>query len=200
MGLSPDAAERLRSGALAVLPTDTVYGIACAAGLADACAELYALKERPAGQPTAIMAGLVDELLGLLPELSARTAGLCRAVLPGPVTLVVENPGRRFPQLCGDAPDRIGVRVPVLEPGVAALADAVGGLLITSANLRGGPAPRRLEDVPAELTSRAAVVVDGGELPGAASSVIDVTSEEPVVLRDGPCVDRVLESVIRLQS
>ena len=75
VGLSPDAAERLRSGALAVLPTDTVYGIACAAGLADACAELYALKERPAGQPTAIMAGSVDGLLGLLPELSARSGG-----------------------------------------------------------------------------------------------------------------------------
>ena len=86
------------------------------------------------------------------------------------MTLVVENPGRRFPHLCGDAPDRIGVRVPLLEPGVAALADAVGGLLITSANLRGAPAPGRLEDVPAELTGRAAVVVDGGELPGAASS------------------------------
>ena len=105
------------------------------------------------------------------------------------MTLVVENPGGRFPHLCGDAPDRIGVRVPLLEPGVAALADAVGGLLITSANLRGEPAPARLEDVPAELTGRAAVVVDGGELPGAASSVIDVTGDEPVVLRDGPGVD-----------
>lgn len=200
MGLSPEAAERLRGGALAVLPTDTVYGIACAAGLADACAELYALKERPAGQPTAIMAGSVDGLLALLPELSARSANLCRAVLPGPATLVVENPGGRFPHVCGDASERIGVRVPLLEPGVAALADAVGGLLITSANLRGQPAPARLEDVAVELTGRAAVVVDGGALPGAASSVIDVTGDEPVVLRVGPGVDAVLESVIRLQS
>ena len=102
--------------------------------------------------------------------------------------------------MCGDAPERIGVRVPLLEPGVAALADAVGGLLITSANLRGQPAPARLEDVAVELTGRAAVVVDGGALPGAASSVIDVTGDEPVVLRDGPGVDAVLESVIRLQS
>jgi tRNA threonylcarbamoyl adenosine modification protein (Sua5/YciO/YrdC/YwlC family) len=199
VGLSADAADRLRTGGLAVLPTDTVYGIACAAGLPDACAELYALKERPAGQPTAIMAGSVAGLLGLLPELSARTAELCRAVLPGQVTLVVENPGGRFPHLCGDAPDRIGVRVPLLELEVAALADAAGGLLITSANLRGRPAPGRLADVPRELTDRAAVVVDGGELPGAASSVIDVTGEQPVVLRDGPGVDRVLESALRLR-
>jgi tRNA threonylcarbamoyl adenosine modification protein (Sua5/YciO/YrdC/YwlC family) len=191
MGLNSDAADRLRDGALAVLPTDTVYGIAAAAGNADACAELYALKERPASQPTAIMAGTVDGLLSLLPGLSSRTTDLCRAVLPGPVTLVVENPRGCFPHLCGDAPDRIGVRVPVLGPEIAALTDEVGGILITSANLRGGPAPARLVDVPAELRMRAAVVVDGGELPGAASAVIDVTGEEPVVLRDGPGVERV---------
>jgi L-threonylcarbamoyladenylate synthase len=192
VGLSPDSAARLRDGALAVLPTDTVYGIAAAAGNVAACAELYALKDRPASQPTAIMAGSVEGLLAALPDLPPRSADLCRAVLPGPVTLVVENPGGSFLHLCGDAPDRIGVRVPVLEPGVAGLADAVGALLITSANLRGGPAPARLADVPAELTQRAAVVVDGGELPGAASSVIDVTGEEPVVLRDGPGVGRVI--------
>lgn len=192
MGVTADTAARMRDGALAVLPTDTVYGVAAAAGNVAACAELYALKTRPAGQPTAIMAGSVDTLLRLLPELSSRSAGLCREVLPGPVTLVVENPAGRFPHLCGDAPDRIGVRVPVLEPAIAELADAVGGLLITSANLRGDPAPGRLADVSAELTARAAVVVDGGELPGAASSVIDVTGDGAVVLRDGPGVDGVL--------
>lgn len=187
MGLVPaGAAELLRDGGLAILPTDTVYGIACAAAHEPACARLYALKQRPAGQATAIMAGSVEGLLGLLPELSPRTAGLCRAVLPGAVTLVVENPGHRFRHLCGDAPERIGVRVPVLDPGVAELAGAVGAILITSANLRGDRAPSRLEDVPSELIREAAVVVDGGELPGLASSVIDVTGPEPALLREGP--------------
>jgi L-threonylcarbamoyladenylate synthase len=189
----------MAAGGLAILPTDTVYGIAAAAGDVEACADLYALKDRPPGQPTAIMAGSVDGLLALLPELSQRSADLCRAVLPGPVTLVVENPGGRFRHLCGDAPDRIGVRVPLLEPAVAGLADMVGGLLITSANLRGGAAPARLADVPAELTGRAVVVVDGGELPGAASSVIDVTGFPPVVLRDGPGVEGVLTAFVQLR-
>jgi L-threonylcarbamoyladenylate synthase len=197
--VSADAAARIAAGGLAVLPTDTVYGIAAAAGNVEACADLYALKDRPPGQPTAIMAGSVDGLLALLAELSQRSADLCRAVLPGPVTLVVENPGGRFRHLCGDAPDRIGVRVPLLEPAVAGLADIVGGLLITSANLRGGAAPARLAEVPAELTGRAAVVVDGGELPGAASSVIDVTGDAPVVLRDGPGVEGVLAAFDQLR-
>ena len=95
------------------------------------------------------------------------------------------NPGGRFAHLCGSTPDRIGVRVPELAPDVAALADAVGGLAMTSANRRGEPAPARLSDVPAELREAAAVVVDGGSLPGIASTVVDITGPEPVVLRPG---------------
>ena len=65
-------------------------------------------------------------------------------LLPGPLTLVLPNPGRRFAWLCGDAPERIGVRVPDLHPGLAATIDAAGGVLATSANRTGQPAPRRL--------------------------------------------------------
>jgi L-threonylcarbamoyladenylate synthase len=180
-------AERaLRDGALAILPTDTVYGIGCAAGQRDACERLYASKSRPAEQPTALVLGSVAGLLeDVLPELTGRAGVLCRRVLPGPVTLIVPNPARRFPHLCGATPERIGVRVPVLVAEVARLADALGGLALTSANLRGEPAPARLADVPAELRGLCAVQIDGGELAGAASSVIDVTGPDPVLIRAG---------------
>ena len=173
--------QLLRDGALAILPTDTVYGIGCAAGLPGACARLYEAKERPLEQPTAIVFG----------SLAALTAALGAGIdagaelLPGPVTLIVPNPGGTFAHLCGSTPDRIGVRVPELAPDVAALADAVGGLAMTSANRRGEPAPGRLSDVPEELRAAAAVVVDGGPLPGIASTVVDITGPEPVVLRPG---------------
>jgi L-threonylcarbamoyladenylate synthase len=191
-----DAAALLGAGALALLPTDTVYGIAAAAGHVEACARLYRLKQRPASQPTAIMLGSVDALLAdALPRTDERAAALCRSLLPGPVTLIVPNPGRRFPHLCGDDPDRIGVRVAELEPAVAGLADAAGGLLITSANLRGGPDPARLDQVPAELRAAAAFAVDGGRLPGRPSAVIDVTGPEPRVLRDGPGMEAALRAI-----
>jgi tRNA threonylcarbamoyl adenosine modification protein (Sua5/YciO/YrdC/YwlC family) len=176
----------LRAGELAILPTDTVYGIGCAAALPDACRRLYALKSRPPEQPTALVLGSVGGLLAALPELPAEAADRCRRALPGPLTLVVQNPGGRFAHLCGATPDRIGVRVPVLLPAVARLADAVGGLALTSANLRGDAAPARLEDVPAGLAAECAVVIDGGAIAGSPSSVIDVTGVEPVLLRDGP--------------
>jgi L-threonylcarbamoyladenylate synthase len=181
--------EAVRGGALAILPTDTVYGIGCAAGDRDACARLYACKSRPAEQPTALVLGSVAGLLGALPELDDGAAARCRRALPGAVTLIVPNPGRRFAHLCGTAPERIGLRVPVLVPAVAALADAVEGLALASANLRGEGPPARLADVPDELRRLCDVEIDGGELAGRPSSVIDVTGSEPVVLRRGADAD-----------
>jgi L-threonylcarbamoyladenylate synthase len=195
VSLPPDAAERLLGGALALLPTDTVYGIAAAAGREDACTRLYDLKERPASQATAVMLGSVAGLLAMLPELDERAADICRRLLPGAVTLIVPNPGRKFAHACGDRPDRVGVRVPDLEPEVAELADAAGGLVITSANLRGGANPSTLEEVPRELHDAVAFAADAGPLPGRPSSVIDVTGDRPVVLREGPDIDAVLAAV-----
>ena len=169
--------------------------MACAAHLPGAVAELYALKARPASQPTALMLGSAEALLDALPGTPGAIAVLLGRVLPGPITLVIPNPGRRFPQLCGAQPDRIGVRVPNLLDAVAALADAVGGLAATSANLRGEAAPASFDQVPAELLAAASIAIDGGVLAGAASAVIDVTGAQPVVLRDGPGVEAVLAAV-----
>jgi tRNA A37 threonylcarbamoyladenosine synthetase subunit TsaC/SUA5/YrdC len=89
-----------------------------------------------------------------------------------------------LPWLAGERPDSIGVRAPEL-PGLAReLLDRVRAVAATSANLHGGRDPRRLEDVPGELLA-AAVALDGGELPGMPSTVVDVTGPEPRVLREG---------------
>jgi L-threonylcarbamoyladenylate synthase len=185
--------HRLRAGELAILPTDTVYGIACVADLRPAVERLYALKHRLASQPTAIMCGSVEHLLSdVLPEARERAGAILQAVLPGTVTLIVPNPARRFPAVCGDTPEAIGVRVPVLQSDVAALADAVGGVVISSANARGEPAPARVEDVPEQLRRACGVVVDAGVLPGTPSAVIDVCGAEPLIVRDAPGSERLV--------
>lgn len=104
--------------------------------------------------------------------------------MPGPYTLVLSNPERRFPWLNGATPETIGVRVPAVDGVAKALLDRVELLAATSANLPGGPDPRRLEDVPEEIRA-AAVALDGGALPGTASTVLDLTGTEPRVLREG---------------
>ena len=104
---------------------------------------------------------------------------------PGPFTLVVPNPARRFSWLCGDRPETIGVRVPTLAGLAAEIVERLGAVVATSANLPGGPDPCRLDDVPPQIRAGVAVSVDGGELPGTPSTVIDVTGAEPVILRAG---------------
>ena len=108
-----------------------------------------------------------------------------QALLPGPVTLVLPNPERRFAWLNRGRTDAIGVRVPALTGAAREVLDAVCVLVATSANLPGGPDPRRLAEVPLELHAAAAAIVDGGVLPGTPSTVIDVTGDDPRVLREG---------------
>ena len=163
-----------------MLPTDTVYGLCGDPHRETAAREIYRLKQRPAEKPLALLAKDVDTLLELVPELPRAPL----ALLPGPYTLVLPNPEQRFRWLTGSAPETIGVRVPELAgPGAEVLA-AVGAVVATSANLHGGPEARTLEDVPAEIRN-AAALVDGGELPGTPSTVLDLTRAEPRILREG---------------
>jgi L-threonylcarbamoyladenylate synthase len=179
------AAAAVRAGRAVIVPTDTVYGLATTPFEEEAVRALYQLKGRADAQPTAIVACDADQLLECVPELRGRAATIARGLLPGPYTLVVPNPSRRFPWLTGARPDTIGVRVPDLAGPGRQLLDLAGALVATSANLPGGPDPRRLEDVPGELRRAVAAEVDGGELPGTPSTVIDITGDEPVVLRQG---------------
>jgi len=193
--LPPDAASRMLAGELAVLPTDTVYGIAAAADLPDACQRLYQLKQRSLDQPTAVMLGSLEGLVRVLPELTGRAEAISRRLLPGPVTLIVPNPAGRFAHLCGGSPQAIGVRVPRLDAAVASLADQLGGMLITSANVRGGADPATLDDVPASIREAAGFEVDGGDLPGVPSTVIDITGREPRILRRGAADEATLAAL-----
>ena len=107
------------------------------------------------------------------------------AGLPGPFTLVVPNPAGRYPWLTGETPEAIGVRVPDLLASAREVVAAAGPIVATSANLPGGRDPRRLDEVPTELRERVAALVDGGELPGTPSTVVDLTTGEPRVIREG---------------
>ena len=177
-----DVVAALRAGQPVVLPFDTVYGLAAEPHDESSTRRLYELKGRPARQPTALVAASVDGLLDHLPELDTTLAW---HLLPGPLTLVVPNPARRFAWLTGENPDALGVRVPQLTGTTRDILDQLGAVVATSANLSGGPDPHRVEDVPEAIRAGAAAVVDGGELPGTPSTVVDLTGPEPRILREG---------------
>jgi L-threonylcarbamoyladenylate synthase len=178
--LVDEAVAAIEAGEPVVLPTDTVYGLCTKP---DASATLTRLKGRDVSQPIALLAADVETLFDRVPELRDR-AGLVRALLPGRLTLILPNPARRYDWLTGSRPDAIGVRVPELDGAAREILERVGAVAATSANLHGGPDPRRLDEVPEELRG-AALLVDGGELPGTPSTVVDLTGAEPEVLREG---------------
>jgi L-threonylcarbamoyladenylate synthase len=179
------AVAAIRSGQPVVLPTDTVYGLCASPYSEEPARRVYRLKGRPESEPSALLASDVDMLFECVPELRGRAGAIARALFPGAYTLVLPNPARRFRWLTGANPDAIGVRVPVFSRSGSAVLHIVGAVMATSANRPGEPDPRNLEEVPAEIRDGCAAVVDGGELPGTPSTVIDFTGPEPRVLRKG---------------
>jgi L-threonylcarbamoyladenylate synthase len=179
------AVAAIRAGDTAVLPTDTVYGLCATPDRADAVLRLYRLKGREQDQATALVAADFERLFERVPELRGRSEALARSLLPGPFTLILSNPARRFPWLTGTRPETIGVRIPELAGVGRVVLDRVGAVAATSANRPGEPDPVRPEDVPLEIRTGCAAVVDGGQLPGVPSTVLDLTGPEPKVLRDG---------------
>jgi L-threonylcarbamoyladenylate synthase len=179
------AVEALRAGKPVILPTDTVYGLCALADTAGPTERLYALKGRDSSQPSALLAADLDMLFEAVPELRGQAAVIASALLPGPYTLVLPNPARRFAWLTGSSPEAIGVRVPTLPEAAARVVAEAGCVAATSANLAGGPDPRRLEDVSPELLAQVGATIDAGELPGTPSTVLDFTGSEPRVIREG---------------
>jgi L-threonylcarbamoyladenylate synthase len=164
-------------GGVAVFPADTVYGLACEPDSREAVQRLYGMKGRPPGKPAAVMFFALDLALAALPEQGPRTLGAVRALLPGAVTLLLPNPAGRFP-LAGGPGDVLGLRVPAWPAPLAALADVRWPVLQSSANAAGGPEARRLAEVPAPIRRHADLVLDGGELPGTPSTVVDLVAFE----------------------
>jgi L-threonylcarbamoyladenylate synthase len=178
VGVAEDFERAIGAGGVVVFPSDTVYGLACDPENSEAIERMYALKGRDRGKPAARMWFSVEAL----PPLTPRVAAVARELLPGPVTLVVGELGIRVP----DVPVLAGVPVCVLQ---------------TSANLSGGPDPRTVAEVPEAIRDSADLVIDGGDLPGVPSSVVDLSeyeaSGEWSVLREGALpLDR-LEACLR---
>jgi L-threonylcarbamoyladenylate synthase len=183
----------IERGGVAVFPADTVYGLACEPDAPEAVERLYELKGRPPEKPAAVMFFDRERAFDALPELETRTRALLERLLPGGVTVLLPNPLRRFPLACGPDPHTLGLRVPDLP----ALREMPRPVLQSSANLSGAADARRLTDVPARIRIGADLVLDGGELAGTPSTVVDLRRFELdgiwAVLREGAVPERTID-------
>lgn len=166
------ALERtIAAGGVAVFPSDGVYGLACDPLDAAAIGRIHRMKGRDDGKPAAVMYFSPLAMRELVAGLGPRAAAAVSALLPGPATLVVKNVGHRYPLACREDVSRLGIR---LLGGP--LAGAMCPVFQTSANLSGKPAPGRFEDVPEEILAASDLAIDGGELSGLPSTVVDIAA------------------------
>ena len=174
----------MSSGGVAVFPADTLYGMACDPLNARAVERIQKIKGRDEGKPSAVMYFSPLAMRELVAGLGPRARDAVGALLPGPVTLVVANPERRYPLACREDPERLGVRL-IEGP----LAGAMTPVFQTSANRSGEPPPRSFAELDQGIAGSADLAIDAGELIGEPSTVVDVTAidagGEWRILREG---------------
>jgi len=183
-------------GGVAVFPADGLYGLACDPLRAEAIARIHAIKGRDDGKPSAVMYFSPLAMRELLAGLGERSRAAVAALLPGPLTLVLANPEHRYPLACRADPDRLGIRL-IAGP----LAGASCPIFQTSANRSGEPAASRFADLDPDVLAGADLAIDGGDLTGLPSTVVDLTAIEDGggwrVLREGAVPAAELEERLR---
>ena len=185
----------IAEGGVVVFPADGLYGLACDPLDAAAIHLIHELKGRDDGKPSAVMYFSPLAMRELVAGLGPRTKAAVSALLPGPLTLVVANPERRYPLACREDVGRLGVRL-IAGP----LAGAMAPIFQTSANRSGEPAPASFEQVPDPIRAGADLAIDGGELTGLPSTVVDITAIDADgswrVLREGAVSEGDLASAL----
>ena len=189
------AAAILRDGGLVAFPTDTVYGVGCAASHPDSVEAIFALKRRPVDRLIPMLVSGAEALPSAAKDgADPRIVTLTRAFWPGALTLVVplRGPGARSQAF--RAPD---------HPVALGLIRAAGPLYVTSANVSDEPETLDADDVLIAFATQAdglAAVIDGGRVPGGrASTVLDLTVTPARVLRDGPIGRDAMAAIVDLQ-
>jgi L-threonylcarbamoyladenylate synthase len=176
--------ECIWDGGVAAFPADTLYGLACDP-LSEAGVErIHRIKGRDEGKPSAVMYFSPLAMRELLAGLGPLARDAVGSLLPGPVTLVLANPERRYPLACREDPERLGVRL--IEGPLAGMPLPV---FQTSANPSGYSAPAAFDEIDAGILGDADLAIDGGVLGGSPSTVVDVTEVDSGgdwrILRDG---------------
>ncbi|MDX2234295.1 MAG: L-threonylcarbamoyladenylate synthase [Hyphomonadaceae bacterium] len=177
-------AAGLKAGGVAVLPTDTVYGLAAAPDHPQAVARIFALKRRPHTRNLPVMAADADQIADLGVTISPAAARLlASAFVPGALTIAFAVDAARAPAWLAGRTE-VAVRIPD-HAFMRAVLRATGPLLVTSANAHGLATPESLADVLAQLDGAPDFAFDGGVLSNTPSTLVNCAVDPPVIEREG---------------
>lgn len=193
------AVRMLAKGGLVAFPTDTVYGVGAHAFQPKAVGRIYVAKIRPRAKAIPILLARAEDLSLVTEGITETAQLLAERFWPGGLTLVLPKKAS-VPDVVSAGGPTIAVRVPD-HPVVQALITALGApLAATSANLSGHPSPVTAQEVEAELRGRIELILDGGQCPGGASStVLDLTTDPPTIVRVGAVAVEEIEASLAEQ-
>ena len=191
-----EAAGILRSGGLVAFPTETVYGLGGNALDEDAARKIYAAKGRPSDNPLIAHVSCVEEVEPLVKEIPEAGRKLMEAFWPGPLTMIFPK-SDKVPYGTTGGLDTVAIRMP--DDPVANRLIALAGVPVAapSANTSGRPSPTTADHVWQDMNGRIEMIIDGGPVGiGVESTIVDVSSEVPAVLRPGAITMEMLEAVL----
>lgn len=179
------ARDVLRAGELVVVPTDTVYGLAADAFNLYGTAKIFNAKKRPRSLPIPVLVSDHRQAWSLCAAVPPAAKDLAAAFWPGPLTMILPEADALEWDL-GEGNGTVALRMPAHDD-LLALLHMTGPLAVTSANRSGEPTPRTCAEVAARFGDTVALYLDGGPSPeDTGSTIIDLTKEEPVIVREGP--------------
>ena len=185
-----EAAGVLRRGGLVAFPTETVYGLGANLDDPQTIQELYQVKQRPFEKQVTLHVADAEEVARRGGVVTPLAAELMRRFWPGPLTLVLAR--------AGEPAATVGFRMPDHPVALAPLRAASVPVVAPSANLSGNPPPRSAEEVLRDLADKIDLVVDAGPTPlGVESTVVDLVSSPPRLLRAGALAQEITEALAR---
>ena len=175
----------LKQGGLVAFPTDTVYGLGAGVNIPQAVGRVYRVKERPSNMALPLLLADISQIGEVAEAVPPIAWLLANKFLPGALTLVLPK-SKSVPDIITAGGMTVAVRIPA-HPVPVALVRGLGTPIVgTSANLSGKPSVLTADEVCTQFGDKVDLVIDGGKCPGGReSTIVDVTGETPVVLREG---------------
>lgn len=190
------AAKIIRQGGLVAFPTETVYGLGADAMNADAVGRIYEAKGRPSDNPMIVHISRASDIGQLTPMLSPQIVEIIDNFWPGPLTIVVKKKPS-VPDRTTGGLDTVAVRLPDSEIARDLISAACCPIAAPSANLSGGPSPTRAKDVVADMMGRVDAIIEGEDCRvGIESTVLDLSGDEPTILRPGIITAEAIEAAL----
>ncbi len=190
-----EAATVIKGGGVIAYPTETFYGLGCNGLDVPSLKKIFKLKERSFKNPLLLLISCVDELYPLINEIPVRGEQLMNAFWPGPLTMVFKA-SERVPAILTSGTGKVGVRIPDLEFTRAMILHVGLPLVGTSANTSGKPGALDVEGIEKDFADGVDLYLDAGKLePGSPSTVVDLTGEKAVIVREGKIAEQKINKI-----